>query len=129
MERKKRHGCLTAWLSFLILASIYRIYIYSPPLWFRAGDASRNQNMAQGPIWVTVFLITGAALTIVFSIALFRWKKWAFWGYCALNTLSFAVYLSLGEQFIDSLIWLAAIAVLYGVLQIGKDNKGWTYLK
>ena len=129
---RKRHGCLTAWLSLIILASIYRTIIYSTQLVFETVflevPTSGNQPLSQSPSWVTIFLIAGAVLTFVFSIALFEWKKWAFWGYSALNIVFFVVYLALGEDVLISLLWLLAIPALYGVFQIGNENKGWTQL-
>jgi hypothetical protein len=66
-------------------------------------------------------------LDLVCIIALFKWKKWGFWGYCILSIITvlegfFAneiIYIIL--PFLDSLI-------LFGVLQIGKENQGWSQL-
>jgi hypothetical protein len=57
------------------------------------------------------------------------WKKWAFYGFAVTTVLALGVNLSVGLGIGRSLIGLVGIAVLYGVLQIGEQKKGWNQLE
>jgi hypothetical protein len=68
-------------------------------------------------------------LNIVFALALFGWKKWGFYGFCASAAVIFAINLSIGINPIAAFAGLIGPLVLFGVLQIGGDAKGWNYLQ
>jgi hypothetical protein len=62
------------------------------------------------------------------------WKKWGFWGYCATSVSALAinlVYFSSGTltMIINITGGLLAVLILFGVLHIGRENKGWPQLK
>jgi hypothetical protein len=118
---KQRHGCLTAWLILALIAnSAVTIYYVVSLL---AGG-----NGANMPTWA-LFLFFVASLGAVFCIVLlFRWRKVGFWGYAALGIFTILINLAIGMGAL-SLTSLVSIAVLYGVLQIGKTNKGWPQLE
>jgi hypothetical protein len=75
-----------------------------------------------GAIFVVLLIFN-----IICLIALFKWKKWGFWGVVVgiIIGVCLNLYLGLGPVSFSGLI---ALAVLYGVLQIGKENKGWPQL-
>ena len=75
------------------------------------------------PVLAAVTLINMVCL-----IALFKWKKWGFWGLGMTAVVAFTINLSIGVGFGKALIGLVGFAVLYGVLQIGRDNKAWPQL-
>jgi hypothetical protein len=56
-------------------------------------------------------------------------KKWGFWGFIASSIVALFVNLSIGMGIGQSLLGLVGIALLYGVLHIGKENKGWPQLE
>jgi hypothetical protein len=64
----------------------------------------------------------------VCTIALFRWKKWGFWGFCVSSVVAIVVNLSGGLGIGSYLSGLIMIGLMYGVLQIGRENKGWPQL-
>jgi hypothetical protein len=41
----------------------------------------------------------------------------------------FAVNLAIGLDIISAILGLVGVAVLFGALHIGKENKGWTQLE
>jgi len=121
-KTKKRHGCLMAYLIFLIVivAGVVVYYI---------ANASSLKSTFNLPRWTLPMLIILALLEIVCAIALLKWKKWGFWGFCALAVASLIVNIFSGLGFITSLTGLIGIAIMYGVLNIGnKENKGWPQL-
>ena len=121
-EGKKRHGCLTAWLVLMIVASSLSALMY-----LFASDRIR-QNLPNAPAWAFPALVVLCAGNVVFSVALFQWKKWGFFGCIATSILAVAVNLAVGVGIVHVILGLAGTAILYGVLQIGGEKKGWAQL-
>ena len=71
----------------------------------------------------------GGILNIVCAVALFQWKKWGFFGFVATSILALGLNLTIGLNIFQVILGLAGIAILYGVLQIGNERKGWTQLE
>lgn len=122
-EGKQRHGCLTAWLVLMIIVNALAALLYL------FGSAVIRQNLPNEPAWTFPVLAVGCIINIVFSIALFQWKKWGFFGFIATSIVAFVVNLAVGLNIIQALLGLLGIAILYGVLQIGKEKKGWDQLE
>lgn len=118
---KNRHGCLTVWLVLIIIFNIITIIIAVPK------GSPVAPDILLG--WQTLIVIIFNLFNIVCAIALFMWKKWGFWGFCASSVITFIVNIALGELIIVSLIGMTIeLFILYLVLNIGKDNKGWPQL-
>jgi len=81
------------------------------------------------PSWFPYILAMGCAFNVVLTIFIFRWKKWAFYAFCASAGVIFFVNLSIGVPLFGAVLGLVGPALLYGVLQIGDANKGWPPLK
>lgn len=111
--KKQRHGCLTAYLIFAIIvnAAVALYYVFE-------GLAA----FIIGAIFVVLLIFN-----IICFVALFKWKKWGFWGVvvCIVVGVCLNLYLELGPVSFSGLIGLG---VLYGVLHIGEENKGWPQL-
>ena len=58
---------------------------------------------------------------------LLKWKKWGFWGLVASSIIVLILNISLGMGPL-ALLGLVSIALVYGVLQIGTESKGWPQL-
>lgn len=122
-DAKSRHGCLTAWLVCMIVANSATALVYL------LGSEAIRQLLPNIPGWALPVLIVFSLLNLVYAIALFQWKKWGFWGFCASSVAALVVNLSLGIGIGSVLSGLVGVIVLYGVLHIGKENKGWPQLK
>ena len=122
-DEKHRHGCLTAFLIVGIIANIAAALFYS------LGSKLVRYNSPNLPAWSLPTLAVIGLCNVVFFIALFLWKKWAFYAFIASAVVTFIINLSIGENPIASLFGLCGVAILYGVLQIGGVNKGWTQLE
>jgi hypothetical protein len=84
------------------------------------------------PLWNIVVSIVASVLVIGFTVALFMWKKWGFWGLIGIEVVNIAAGVVEGETFtvITSILSaVIAIGLLYATLQIGGQNKGWTQLE
>jgi hypothetical protein len=80
------------------------------------------------PRWAFPVLTVGGIFNVVCAIALFRWKKWGFWGLAASAVTIFFINLSLGLGTGRALLGFLGLPILYGVLHIGKEGKGWSQL-
>jgi hypothetical protein len=119
-ETKKRHGCLTAWLSLMILTSVIFIVLYLA----RAGYPQYAPDL---PVWALPVLVTIELIQIICAIALFKWKKCGFWGYCIICAFAFVADIWLGVVATAVGTLLGAV-ILYALLNIDKGNKGWRHL-
>lgn len=120
---KQRHGCLTAFLVFSIILNALVSFMN-----LFAGTMIR-QGHPDMPGWTLPVLGIAGIINIVCLIALFRWKRWGFYGAAALAALAFIVNLVAGLNIMQAFFGLFGIALLYGVLQIGGERKGWTQLE
>jgi hypothetical protein len=114
---KQRNGCVTAWLIIMIIANSWSAILY-----LFAGDmvAKNIPNGISNPMLILLAIL--GLVNVVSSILLFKWEKIGFWGFVITSIGVLIVNLSIGLGIGQSLFGLVGIAVLYGVLQIKKDN-------
>ena len=120
--QKQRHGCLTASLVLMIIANSATALIYL------FGSSAIKQALPGMSSWALVVMEIFSTFNLICAIALFKWKKWGFWGFTVSGVVAFFVNLSVGIGIGHALIGIVGIALLYGVLHIGKENKGWPQL-
>jgi hypothetical protein len=120
---RQRHGCLTAWLVLMIVANSATSLLYL----FRSDVIRRN--LPNAPAWIFPVLIVAALFNLACAVALFQWKKWGFWGFCASSLVALVVNISSGLGIGTALFGLIGVAILYAVLNIGGENKGWPQLE
>lgn len=135
-KEKKRHGCLTAWLVLLIIlnslsifGSVLMYFLFDPEMFQMPGMPAVDM-----PTWLIVASVFGSLFSLIFSVALFLWKKWAFWGYLGINILNIAILMLAGRpvlEIVPSIITgILLMVILFAVLQIGgEEKKGWTQLE
>jgi hypothetical protein len=131
MLDKRRHGCLTAWLIFMIVGNslglLANAYFALNPKVYET--TAIKQGIPVVPSLTFVLLTCLSAFSIACAIALFKWKKWGFYGFLCVTVTAFIVNLSIGINLVQSLLGFVGVALLYGVLNIGEENKGWTQLE
>ena len=117
-----RHGCLTAFLVLIVVAHV------GMALWYLAVLLGASNLPIEIPAPALAVLIAGGLFNVACAVALFRWRKWGFYGLCvsavAVFVLNFA--LGLGAQ---ALLGLLAPLLLYATLVIGGDRQAWPHLK
>jgi hypothetical protein len=122
LQEKKRHGCLTAYLVLAIILNSATALLYL----FGAGAIKRcSPNI---PDWAFPVLFVIGLFNLACAIALLRWKKWGFWGLVASAAVTLGVNLTIGLGISSAVVGILGVLFLYGVLHIGKDNKGWPQL-
>ncbi len=123
-DEKRRHGCLTAWLiSMIVLNALFVVAIFVADYLRLPEDVATPTE----PNWALSARCWAALLNIAGAVALFRWKRWGFWAAC-LSSAIVVVALGLESDAATASFGLIGIVILYLVLQIGKENKGWTQL-
>lgn len=120
---KQRHGCLTAWLILMIIANGFAA-IVTPAMAAQLQQANPNF-----PTWIVWPIALLGVLNVVFTIVLFNWKMWGFVGFCVNALIAFGLNLYAGIGVGQAIFGLTGIAVLFGVLQIGGKDKGWSQLE
>ena len=126
-ETKDRHGCLTVWLVLMLIANAVTALSYAGLILLRPGAAHAAQPHA--PTWARFVLMAGCIANIVFAVALFRWKRWGFLGFVVTAILALTINLSIGIKPAFVMTGASGIIILYGVLQIGGNKKGWAQLE
>jgi hypothetical protein len=138
MLDKRRHGCLTAWLIFMIVGNslglLANAYFALNPKTYEATAIKQGIPVVPSLTFVlltclSAFSIACALAKLSEGIALFKWKKWGFYGFLCVSVTAFIVNLSIGINLVQSLLGFVGVALLYGVLNIGEENKGWTQLE
>lgn len=109
---KKRNGWLTTWLILLLVGSILGIFL----------------SISNGSNQVRTISILQAILGLTCTAALFNWRKWGFWGWCVLAVIMFFINIFINHSGIIALGGLVSPLITYGILHIGKENKGWPQL-
>lgn len=124
-EGNGRHGCLTIWLLLLVLWNLTLILTYTGcnmVQWF--GDVGEPFG------WYFPIMIALSVLSIVFVSALFGWKKWGFWGLLGVSALKVVLEIMAGGSGFTVLAGVVvSMLILFGVLNLGRENKGWPQLR
>jgi hypothetical protein len=97
-------------------------------LMYLLGSDAIRRTIPDAPGWAFPVLIVFLVFNLVCAIALFQWKKWGFWGFCVSSVVALIVNLVIGLGIGSALGGIIGLALTYGVLQIGKENKGWPQL-
>ena len=121
-DQKKRHILATVWLGVITTGNAIASPLYIlgyPPL---------KEAIPQVPdIFWTILGCLGPVVVIC-CVALFRWKKWGFWGICIVSALVTITELLYGIGY-GALIGPCAVLLLYGLLRLGKEKSAWNHLE
>lgn len=114
---KQRHGCITAWLILMIIANSATAIIYL----FASDIVTDNLPGNVSTMLIVSLGIIGVA-NVAFSVLLLQWKKLGFWGFSITSVLVLGINISIGLDVGQSVFGLIGVGILYGILQIKKDN-------
>ncbi len=118
---KQRHGCLTAWLTLMIILNSILSLVY-------LASAVGASSQSRLPTFPLLLLSAVGIANVACAIALFKWKKVGFYGFIGTSAVAFFINISIGLGIGPSSIGLVGIGLLYGVLQIGNEHAGWRQL-
>lgn len=104
---RKRGGCLTAFLIFMIAANGLSALLY-----LLGGSVLGAQLPDYTPWVITALGVLGLANAIS-AIGVWMWKRWGFYGYLAVTVLSFALNVYIGQNIVSSLMGFIGVITLY----------------
>jgi len=119
-DNKQRHGCLTAWLIFMIIGNSISAIVYL---------VDPNMVQQDAPEWMFLLLAFVGAFNVMCAIALLQWKRWGFYGFCVMAIISCFINISIGLGIAALIMALFSMGVLFGMLNIGKEKKAWPKLE
>jgi hypothetical protein len=119
---KNRHGCVTAYLVFMLLANSASALVT-----LMTSDAIKS-TLPDMPDWGIPVLVVASALNVVFTVLLFSWKKIGFYGFIATSILAAVLNAMAGIEPVQVVGGLIGVGILYAVLQIGKPT-AWSQME
>ena len=87
---RKRGGCLTAWLAFVMLANLFVVLHH---LYYLSAGWRALPGLPGLPAWVVPVETLLAVVACVCIIGIWKWKRWGFYGFIGLYLIGFAVNL------------------------------------
>jgi len=122
-ERKKRHWLLTGYLIFLIIINL----LFAHGYWITR-DELYFMSLGLLPIWVIPAFTLLKLFNVVCVIALIRYKKWGFLGYCMSASIIIIINLIAEMGLFACAIRIISVIVLFAMLHVGKERKAWPQL-
>lgn len=120
----KRHGCLTTYLVLILFGVVFNFV--GLPLLEKAAKTTTGSE-------TNLLMMVTAIASLICAIGLFKWKKWGFYGYAAVQLVSMVASIINHETVLQLAVGIAAapvtIGLLYWVLDMGGENKAWPHLK
>jgi len=122
LRGKEMHGLLTAWLILIIVLNLIGILLS-----LEACGSLNTYQMASagGYIFITVIL---SIAVIGFTLALFNWKKWGFYGLAASYIFAIIMNFVLGLSWWQNSLSIIGLGVLCILLWTGKPN-AWSQME
>lgn len=120
-SQKSRHGCLTVWLVWMVIANSAVAVLYL----FRAGSAATAINIDSSATLIILGIVS--IFNVVCAVALLRWKKWGFWGFTTVSAVVFVLNIINGQPGLGA-FGLVGVVVLWAALQSGRP-KAWEQLE
>lgn len=116
----QRHGCFTFLLILTFFGSTVSLLMYF------FGSNPTRPTYPNVKYWYFIVNI----LDIIFVLALWKWKKWGFWGTLIVCVLSFIINLIIGVKILYVFSSASGALILYGVLRLKTNGvRGWDKLK
>lgn len=124
-QERKRGGCLTAFLIMtLIMVPLAGLYYLLEAFGVRLATFGVRQAIPSMPGWSIPVLGLLSIPIFLFSLAIWKWKKWGIYGFCASASLAFVINLSIGVPIAGALLGLVSIVIL--VLLV---SRVWSYME
>ena len=132
VEAKQRHWCPAAWLILMIIANSVIVSSILMAMTIKSSLPNAPQPWAMFTLagrYLAIANVVIATANVVFLVALFQWKKWGFFGFVGSTILVMVIGLTIGKPIGRVLLQVLWVVILYAVLQIGKEKRGWTQLE
>lgn len=109
-------GLLTIWLVILTFLNLnsgmtYLVSIVA----YNTGNAMKYIPSTM-PIWAVYLFLVISLLNLVFAIFLYKWKRWAFYGFCVSSLITVIVNIWIGLGII-AIVGLANPVIIYFLMK------------
>ena len=123
MESPPRHGCLSAFLLLMLAGNSLAVaaYLLAGQKWLAAYPLA--------PAWAAYLFAAVGAINVGLTIALYYWKRAAFYAFWGVAIVVFGLNVSIGIPAVQALTGFVGPVFLTFVLQIGGNRKGWYQLR
>ena len=122
---KERHGCVTAWLIFMLVANSLVVIMYLIARRFLDPNLT-----GRFPSWAFILLGFMGLANVMFATALLQWKRWGFFGFAITTLAAFFINLQIRISLIQAIFGLIGVLVLDASLQIKRDGvSAWSNLE
>jgi hypothetical protein len=110
-KEKERGTLLTIWLFLMLISNAACALIY---FLIVSGLITTESAM---PFWVFYVFGIACSLNVIFTIFLFKWKKWAFFAFCGMAAIAFVINIAIGINIILAFCGLLGPLILYLLLK------------
>ena len=106
----KRKGFLTFWFGLMLVSNFIAgiLYLFSNTMQLVYPNATP---------WIFYIYTLLAFVNVIFVIFLFKWKKWAFYGFCATAGIAFILNLTIRLSIASSVAGLLGPLILYLIMK------------
>lgn len=121
MRNKQRHGCLTAWLVYLMISNS----IVSLGLFYNINSIVQRFKYIKSE---NLLLIVASIqiLNVLFLFMLLKWFKLGFWGFLSTSTLLFIIQIMNTKNILTPITTVIVMLITCGLLKLKKRNvTGW----
>lgn len=121
--RRFRHPLLTVWLTWLLVANV--VAAAAAPFVL---PSLRRPSIPDFPDWAGWAFGGLSAAGAGCVLALFRWRRWGFYGYLLVAAGVFAVNVVAGVGPATAAVGFVGSGVLFLALQVGGPRRAWPQL-
>ena len=119
---KSRNFFLSFLLVLFLLADLYTLKTLL--------DSNSENDEIDLTFKINYFYVILTVLDLIFTIFIFRWKKWAFWGTLTVSVLTILLNLYTENELVLTLIGFSGVLLLFTLLQLkSKKVSGWQNLE
>ena len=122
-QLRVRHPLLTVWLAWLVVANA--LTTVSAPFLL---PSMRRPSIPDFPDWAGWVVGGLSAVGAGCVWALFRWKRWGFYGYLMVAVCVFAVNVAFGVGPAAAALGFVGSGILCMALLVGGPNRAWPQL-
>jgi hypothetical protein len=134
-RQRTRSLAVTLFLALLIVLYSFTVSVNITALTNPDFYRELQNQYPNAPVWFLPVLTIGAALNIIWCIALLRWKKWAFYALLLTSLGMSGLHLVLHQTLaadrsvvVGAVTIVGAVAVLFVLLILGGPRSTWRQL-
>jgi|GEM_PF-3916878 len=129
-KNKSRHGFFVAILIVIFVSQLLGIFLL-PCLGLDSIEIARIDGQStEYPIWAIVLKPLMSIAMMVFIVALYYWKRWGFYGICALYATNIFTNMIMHGGMCNSFSNILIVGLLIAAMAVGKEHqKIWHHLE